>query len=145
MLSQPRTARKIASNSWRRSESGTVRMRITMGLTLRRTARRINRLNGVRMLILSGYAAQPHSQTPGFLALSTAAAMYGSQHRAVNQPPGDAQWPQPTLHILPQLQRQPEAFEPFSERPPRFGSQQSGGPRQPAFTGVQTRVPARNR
>src|SRR5215472_3184629 len=46
MLSQPRTARKAASNSWRRSESGTARMRMTMGLTLRRTARRINRLNG---------------------------------------------------------------------------------------------------
>jgi hypothetical protein len=43
---------------------------MTMGLTLRRTARRINRLNGARMLILSGYAAQPHSQTPNFLALS---------------------------------------------------------------------------
>src|SRR5215472_2492421 len=67
MLSQPRTARKAASNSWRRSESGTARMRMTMGLTLRRTARRINRLNGARMLILSGYAAQ---QTPDFLALS---------------------------------------------------------------------------
>src|SRR5215471_12152783 len=70
MLSQPRTARKTASNSWRRSESGTARMRMTMGLRLRRTARRINRLNGARMLILSGYAAQPHSQTPDFLALS---------------------------------------------------------------------------
>src|SRR5262249_32294098 len=41
-----------------------------MGLTLRRTARRIKRLNGARMLILSGYAAQPHSQTPDFLTLS---------------------------------------------------------------------------
>src|SRR5215831_16863136 len=56
--SQPRTARKTASNSWRRSESGTARMRMTLGLTLRRTARRINRLNETRMLILSGYAAQ---------------------------------------------------------------------------------------
>jgi hypothetical protein len=27
-------------------------------------------LNGARMLILSGYAAQPHSETPDFLALS---------------------------------------------------------------------------
>src|SRR6516165_9859382 len=45
-------------------------MRMTMGLTLRRTARRINRLNGARMLILSGYSAQPDSQTPDFLALS---------------------------------------------------------------------------
>src|SRR6516225_7106925 len=70
MLSQPRTARKTASNSWRRSELGKARIRITMGLTLRRTARRIKRLNGARMLILSGYAAQPHSQTPDFLALS---------------------------------------------------------------------------
>ena len=46
------------------------RMRITMGLTLRRTARRINRLNGASRLILSAYVAPPHSQTPEFLALS---------------------------------------------------------------------------
>src|SRR5215469_7505749 len=65
-----RVLEPVASNSWRRSESGTARMRMTMGLTLRRTARRINRLNEARMLILSGYAAQPDSQTPDFLALS---------------------------------------------------------------------------
>src|SRR6516165_1278003 len=81
MLSQPRTARKTASNSWRRSELGKARIRITMGLTLRRTARRINRLNGARMLILSGYAAQPHSQTPDFLAL-----LHG-RRRAMNHDP----------------------------------------------------------
>src|SRR5215472_11148247 len=76
MLSQPRTARKTASNSWRRSESGTARMRMTMGLTLRRTARRINRLNGARMLILSGYAAPPDSRLrlPGALHLDLAIA-----------------------------------------------------------------------
>src|SRR6516225_3485553 len=69
MLSQPRTARKTASNSWRRSESGKARIRITMGLTLRRTARRIKRLKCADMLIPSGYLPTCH-QTPGFLALS---------------------------------------------------------------------------
>src|SRR6516165_4140585 len=64
MLSQPRTARKTASNSWRRSESGTARMRMTIGLTLRRTARRINRLKGACMLIPSGYLPPCHQGPP---------------------------------------------------------------------------------
>jgi hypothetical protein len=55
MLSQPRTARKnfIELEEVERVGHGEVRMSI--GLTLRRTARRINRLKEACMLILSGY------------------------------------------------------------------------------------------
>ena len=45
---------------------------MTMGLTLRRTARRINRLNGASTLILSGYAAPPAPRVPGALAVAQA-------------------------------------------------------------------------
>src|SRR6516162_4539109 len=67
MLSQPRTARKTSSSSKRSSESGTARSRMTIGLTLRRTARRINRLKEACMLILSGYL--PHAISPPDLLL----------------------------------------------------------------------------
>ena len=41
---------------------------MTMGLALRRTARKIDRLNGVGTLIPPGYLPPCH-QNPGFLAL----------------------------------------------------------------------------
>jgi hypothetical protein len=44
--SHPRTARKTSSKSGRSRETGTVITRMTMGFTLRRTARKIARLNG---------------------------------------------------------------------------------------------------
>src|SRR5215471_5217041 len=69
MLSHPRMARNTSSNSKRSSESGMARMRMTMGLTLRRTARRINRLKGACMLIPSGYLPPCH-QAPDLLLLS---------------------------------------------------------------------------
>src|ERR1035438_1872508 len=55
MFPQPRTERKTSSNSCRERESGTAMTRMTIGLTLRRTARRINRLKGARALIPSHY------------------------------------------------------------------------------------------
>jgi len=67
MLSYPRTVRKISSNSKRSSDSGTARTRMTMGLTLRRTARRINRLKWACMLIPLGYLP-PYHQPPPRLA-----------------------------------------------------------------------------
>src|SRR5450755_2351247 len=71
MFSQPRTERKTSSNSCRERESDTAMTRMTIGLTLRRTARRINRLKGARALILQTNPPSP-GQTPGLLLLSTA-------------------------------------------------------------------------
>src|SRR5450755_1294155 len=51
-------------------ESGAALTRMTMGLTLRRTGRRINRLKGARALIPSDYLAPVPAQTPGLLLLS---------------------------------------------------------------------------
>ena len=53
-----------------------------MGLTLRRTARRISRLKGVRVVIPSGYS---HNLTPGLLLLSL--AVHNMAHTVINDAP----------------------------------------------------------
>src|ERR1035438_10221356 len=57
----PHRSRPGSSKSGRSRESGTDITRMTMGLTLRRTARRISRLKSVRAVIPSAYtlAARP--------------------------------------------------------------------------------------
>src|SRR6516164_11674710 len=73
--SQPRSVRKTSSKLERSRQSGTARTRITIGLTLRNTARRISRLKDVCVFIPPSYEQMAHqSQTPGLLLLSNRTA-----------------------------------------------------------------------